>query len=60
MARLLRKTAKPSASKGGKTNLRGREWTKEELREFKKHSREQTQVTTIAKLTKRTVGALRQ
>src|SRR6266436_4031717 len=58
MARLIRKTPKPQG--GGKINTRGREWTKGDLRELKNHSRERTPVTTIAKLMKRTVGALRQ
>ncbi len=35
MARLIRKTAKVSGSGGGKINVRGREWTKEDLRETK-------------------------
>ena len=60
MARLIRKTAKVSGSGGGKINVRGREWTKEDLRELKNHSREKTPATTIAKSMKRTVGALRQ
>src|SRR5216684_2229904 len=60
MARLIRKTAKVSGSGGGKINVRGRKWTKEDLRELKNHSREKTPAKTIAKLTKRTVGALRQ
>jgi hypothetical protein len=60
MARLIRKTAKVSGSGGGKINVRGREWTKEDLRELKNHSREKTPAKTIAKLTKQTVGALRQ
>src|SRR6266699_5679528 len=60
MGRLIRKTAKVSGSGGGKINVRGREWTKEDLRELKNHSREKTPAKTIAKLTKRTVGALRQ
>ena len=60
MARLIRKTAKVSGSGGGKINVRGREWTKEDLRELKNHSCEKTPAKTIAKLTKRTVGALRQ
>src|SRR5260221_12987937 len=60
MARLIRKTAKVSGSGGGKINVRGREWTKEDLRELKNHLREKTPAKTIAKLTKRTVGALRQ
>src|SRR6266404_2741640 len=59
MARLIRKTAKVSGSGGGKINVRGREWTKEDLRELKNHSREKTPAKTIAKLTKRTVGALK-
>ena len=37
-----------------------REWTKEDVRELKKHSRAKTPVGKIAKLTKRTDGALRQ
>src|SRR5438132_11823800 len=60
MARLIRKTAKVSGSGGSKINVRLRKWTKKELHKFKNHSREQTPVTIIAKLTKRTVGALRQ
>src|ERR1700719_243866 len=56
MAR-LRTTGK--ASGGGKINVLIR-WTKEDLRELKNHSRERTPATTIAKLMKRTVGALRQ
>ena len=37
-----------------------REWTKENVRELKAHSRSKTPVAKISKLTKRTVGALRQ
>ena len=37
-----------------------REWTKENVRELKAHSRSKTPVAEISKLTKRTVGALRQ
>ena len=37
-----------------------REWTKEDVRELKQHSRAKTPVSKIAKLTKRTDGALRQ
>jgi len=37
-----------------------REWTNENVRELKRHSREKTPVAKISKLTKRTVGALRQ
>jgi hypothetical protein len=39
---------------------RRREWTKEDMRELKAHSRSKTPVARISKLTKRTVGALRQ
>jgi hypothetical protein len=42
MARLIRKTPKASVSGGGKVNVRGREWTKEDLRELKSHSRKKT------------------
>jgi hypothetical protein len=37
-----------------------REWTKENVRELKAHSRSKTPVAEISKLTKRTAGALRQ
>jgi hypothetical protein len=37
-----------------------REWTKEDLREIKGHSRARTPVAKMSKLMKRTVGALRQ
>ena len=37
-----------------------REWTKADLRELKDHSRARTPVAKISKLTKRSVGALRQ
>ena len=37
-----------------------REWSKEEVREFKAHSRAKTPVVKIVKQTKRTEGALRQ
>jgi hypothetical protein len=37
-----------------------REWTKENVRELKAHSRSKTPVKNLSKLTKRTVGALRQ
>src|SRR5713226_1262685 len=58
MARLIQKTAK--TSRVGKLSASGREWTKEDLRELKSHSRQKTPATTISKLMKRTVGALRQ
>ena len=37
-----------------------REWTKEDLREIKGHSRARTPVAKMSKLMKRTAGALRQ
>jgi hypothetical protein len=37
-----------------------REWTKENVRELKAHSRSETPVKNLSKLTKRTAGALRQ
>ena len=37
-----------------------REWTKENVRELKAYSRSKTPVAKISKLTKLTVGALRQ
>jgi hypothetical protein len=37
-----------------------REWTKEDVREIKGHSRARTPVAKMSKLMKRTVGALRQ
>jgi hypothetical protein len=47
-------------AKAGKNGMKRREWTKEHVRELKAHSRSKTPVTKISKLTKRTVGALRQ
>jgi len=37
-----------------------REWTTQDIRELKKHSKSKTPVVKISKTTKRTVGALRQ
>jgi hypothetical protein len=39
---------------------RRREWTKDDVREIKGHSRARTPVAKMSKLMKRTVGALRQ
>jgi hypothetical protein len=39
---------------------RPREWTKEDVREIKGHSRARTSVAKMSKLMKRTAGALRQ
>jgi hypothetical protein len=43
-----------------KTMRRRREWTKQDVREIKGHSRSRTPVAKMSKLMKRTVGALRQ
>ena len=59
MARLIRKTAKVSGSGGGKMNVRGRKWTKEDLRELKRYARQKPPATTIAKSMKRTVAAVK-
>lgn len=45
-----------AARKSGKR----REWTKADLKELKEHSKARTPVVKIAKLTRRSVGALRQ
>ena len=37
-----------------------REWTAQDIRELKKHSKSKTPVTVISKTTKRTPAALRQ
>lgn len=49
------KKAKPTR----KTSKR-REWTKADLKELRAHSKARTPVVKISKLTKRSVGALRQ
>ncbi|WP_312016611.1 hypothetical protein [Bradyrhizobium japonicum] len=43
-----------------KKKLVRREWTKENIKELKAHSKARTPVAKIAKETKRTPGALRQ
>ena len=40
--------------------IKRREWTKEDIREIKGHSRARTSVAKMSKLMKRTAGALRQ
>ena len=42
-----------------KTTVR-REWTKEDIKDLKAHSKARTPVVKIAKMTKRTAAALRQ
>lgn len=40
--------------------VKRREWTKADIKELKVHSKARTPVVKIAKMTKRSVGALRQ
>jgi hypothetical protein len=47
-------------AKAAKKPGKRREWTKADLKELKYHSKARTPVVKIAKLTKRSVGALRQ
>ena len=54
-AKVAKKTVKAT-----KTGRKRREWTKADLKELKDHSKARTPVVKIAKLTKRSVGALRQ
>jgi len=44
----------------GRRHIVRREWTAQDERELKRHSKKKTPVTTISKALKRTVGALRQ
>jgi hypothetical protein len=48
------------AKKATKKRVTRREWTKDDIKELKAHSKARTPVIKIAKITKRTVGALRQ
>ncbi|MES5485221.1 hypothetical protein QMZ05_20940 [Bradyrhizobium sp. INPA03-11B] len=43
-----------------KKRIKRREWTKEDIKELKAHSKSRTPVIKISKMTKRTIGALRQ
>ncbi|WFU54537.1 hypothetical protein QA639_33815 [Bradyrhizobium pachyrhizi] len=43
-----------------KKRIKRREWTKEDIKELKAHSKVRTPVIKISKVTKRTIGALRQ
>jgi len=47
-------------AKTAKKTSKRREWTNADLKEIKDHSKARTPVVKIAKLTKRSVGALRQ
>jgi hypothetical protein len=46
--------------KATKKAAKRREWTKTDIKELKVHSKARTPVTKISKLTKRSIGALRQ
>ncbi|KJC41044.1 hypothetical protein UP10_08295 [Bradyrhizobium sp. LTSPM299] len=46
--------------KATKKRVKRREWTKNDIKDLKAHSKARTPVVKIAKTTKRTVGALRQ
>ena len=60
-AKVAKKTVKAAKTvKAVKTARKRREWTKADLKELKDHSKARTPVVKIAKLTKRSVGALRQ
>ena len=46
--------------KATKKRVKRREWTKDDIKDLKAHSKARTPVVKIAKTTKRTIGALRQ
>lgn len=52
--------AKSAAKPAKKTKITRREYTKDDIKELRAHSKARTPVSEIAKLTKRTVGSLRQ
>jgi hypothetical protein len=56
---MAKKTSKKSSKKATKKAVR-REYTKADVKELRAHSKARTPVDKIAKLTKRTVGSLRQ
>jgi hypothetical protein len=56
----MAKNSRRAAKKTGQARRKRRPWTKEQLKEFRAHSRAKTPVARISKLTKRTPGALRQ
>uniref|UniRef100_Q07QU2 Uncharacterized protein n=1 Tax=Rhodopseudomonas palustris (strain BisA53) TaxID=316055 RepID=Q07QU2_RHOP5 len=53
------KTAKTTA-KSKSTKITRREYTKDDVKELRAHSKARTPVSEIARVTKRTVGSLRQ
>jgi hypothetical protein len=56
----LRFKGAPIVKKATKKRAKRREWTKADIKELKSHSKARTPVTKISKLTKRSIGALRQ
>lgn len=55
------KTVAKSATKAAKkAKITRREYTKDDIKELRAHSKARTPVVEIARLTKRTVGSLRQ
>ena len=56
--KMVKKTAPKSASKAKK--IARRPYSKADIKELRAHSKSRTPVEKIAKLTKRTVGSLRQ
>jgi hypothetical protein len=56
---VAKKTVKKASKKATKKAVR-REYTKADVKELRAHSKARTPVDKIAKLTKRTVGSLRQ
>jgi hypothetical protein len=56
---VAKKTNK-KANKKTKRSIKRREWTREDERLLKKHSRERTPIAKLSKAFKRTPGALRQ
>ncbi|ABD89561.1 hypothetical protein [Rhodopseudomonas palustris] len=64
-AKTVKKTVKAKVAKTvskakTKPKITRREYTKEDVKELRAHSKAKTPVAKIAKLTKRTVGSLRQ
>ncbi len=54
------KAKKTAKSKAKKAKITRREYTKADVKELRAHSKARTPVMQIAKMTKRTVGSLRQ
>ncbi|KWV60837.1 hypothetical protein AS156_27785 [Bradyrhizobium macuxiense] len=52
--------AKKTTKKAAKPRAPRREWTKADVKELKAHSKARTPVAKISKLTKRSIGSLRQ